>query len=143
MKEECLSEVENVEVEENIVKNEETTLSDDDIDDTTNMGEEDDFEETDAHTISEKKLPSGATKVIAKIENYKKDNPIIRDGRSARKSTVDHAAVVMANFPDIEQRMEDSIKDLIANPSCLEDKRKNKRIKMQIRVMEAVTYLSR
>ena len=143
MKEECLSEVENVEVEENIVKNEETILSDDDIDDTTNMGEEDDFGDTDAHTVSEKKLPSRATKVIAKIQNYKKDNPIIRDGRSARKSTVDHAAIVMANFPDIEQRMEDSIKDLIANPSCLEDKRKNERTKMQIKVIEAVTYLSR
>ena len=63
--------------------------------------------------------------------------------RSARKSTVDHAANVMANFPNIEQRMEDSIKDLIANPSCLEDKRKNERTKMQIRIIEAVTYLSR
>ena len=53
MKEECLSEVENVEVEENIVKNEETTLSDDDIDDTTNIGEEDDFGDAVAHNLSE------------------------------------------------------------------------------------------
>ena len=55
----------------------------------------------------------------------------------------DSAEVAREKFPNIDQQMDDLIKDFISNPSCEGDRRINARIEAQISHLRAIKYLQR
>ena len=55
----------------------------------------------------------------------------------------DSAEVAREKFPNIDQQMDDLIKDFISNPSCEGDRRMNARIEAQISHLRAIKYLQR
>ena len=55
----------------------------------------------------------------------------------------DSAKVAREKFPNIEQQMDDLIKDFISNPSCEGERRINAWIEKQISHLRAIKYLQR
>ena len=55
----------------------------------------------------------------------------------------DSAKVAREKFPNIDQQMDDLIKDFISNPSCEGERRINARIEAQISHLRAIKYLQR
>ena len=55
----------------------------------------------------------------------------------------DSAEVAREKFPDIEQQMDDLIKDFISNPSCEGERGINARIEYKISHLRAIKYLQR
>ena len=55
----------------------------------------------------------------------------------------DSAEVAREKFPNIEQQMDDLIKDFISNPSCEGERRINAWIEKQISHLRAIKYLQR
>ena len=55
----------------------------------------------------------------------------------------DSAEVAREKFPNIDQQMDDLIKDFISNPSCEGERRINARIEAQISHLRAIKYLQR
>ena len=55
----------------------------------------------------------------------------------------DSGEVAREKFPNIDQQMDDLIKDFISNPSCEGDRRINARIEAQISHLRAIKYLQR
>ena len=60
-----------------------------------------------------------------------------------QKRNVDSAEVARKKFPNIEQQMDDLIKDFISNPSCEGERRLNAWIETQISHLRAIKYLQR
>ena len=55
----------------------------------------------------------------------------------------DSAEVAREKFPNIDQQMDDLIKDFISNPSCEGERRINMKIEAQISHLRAIKYLQR
>ena len=60
-----------------------------------------------------------------------------------KRYRADSAEVAREKFPNIDQQMDDLIKDFISNPSCEGDRRINARIEAQISHLRAIKYLQR
>ena len=90
--------------------------------------------------------------IIMKIENDEEKNSSHDDLPSKYtdsdvwwkpKRYRDSAEVAREKFPNIDQQMDDLIKDFISNPSCEGERRINARIEAQISHLRAIKYLQR
>ena len=97
-----------------IVKNEESESNLSDDDDTNNIMEAEDEKE---HHTSRIEIPS--------------------------TSRPDFAALARENFPNIDQQMDQLIKDIISNPSCDAERKINVKTEAQISYLKAIKYIQR
>ena len=97
-----------------IVKNEELECNLSDDGDTNNIMEPEDDKE---HHTSRIEIPS--------------------------TSRPDFAALAREKFPNIDQQMDQLIKDIISNPSCDAERKINVRTEAQISYLKAIKYIQR
>ena len=91
-------------------------------------------EENDEEQNSSHDAHASRNEIYEKYEKY---------SFKGQKRNVDSAEVARKKFPNIEQQMDDLIKDFISNPTCEGERRLNAWIETQISHLRAIKYLQR